>query len=150
MNGYVLLHYLRRTLEGLLLWGESIPDYFKVMQGHLALYYLIVLVVGLRQLCNKLVLISLSSCRTPLVQLLHLVPNEMQSHRRISWLLLDGKVTVCLQSIITSHLKANPFSFLKECSHTCEDLYWPLINTAYVYHSLYVDRFIQHKCTFDF
>lgn len=47
--------------------------------------YFIVLVVGLRQLCNKLVLISLSSSRTALVQLLHLVLNEMQSHWRVSW-----------------------------------------------------------------
>ena len=54
-----------------------------------------------------------------------------QSHWRISWLLLDGKVTVYLKKITTSHLKANPS--LKECSHTCKDLYWPLINTAFVY-----------------
>ena len=117
------------------------------MQGHLALYYMIVLVVGLRQLCNKLVLISLSSSRTAVAQLLRLVPDVMQSRWRISWLLLDGKVTAYLQSIITRHLKANPFNFLKECSHTCKDLYWPLINTAYVYQCLYVDRFIQHKWT---
>lgn len=99
---------------------------------------------GTKQHAIKLEAYSLLSwSRTALVQLLHLVPDEMKSHWRTSWLLLDGKVTVYLQNITISHSKANPS--LKECSHTCKDLYWPLINTAFVYQCLSVDRFIQYN-----
>ena len=64
---------------GLQVSGENIPSCLLVMLNHLALYLLILLVVGLRQLCRKPALIRLSLSRKALVQPPHPLLNEMQS-----------------------------------------------------------------------